>query len=226
MYSQVTFLSFTEMENQNGNNNNNGNYYYNGNNGGDNYYGELFIGPYCAKDGKSIHLGVFYDQGCTAHADSSLYSKRNYGANLPFASDSMVKTTECMSCKEVDRDNNNNNNNNNQNNNYYYQENYEVAELCEQSYETAVKCETNMNINYKDTTGCEYINTILPRLTQASRSSGVYGGKVSSGSSGAAGVFAWVFAMTTILFGAYAYFLYRKIKRGSAQMTSGGGNLA
>ena len=200
-----------------GNDNNNGNYYYNGNNNnGDNYYGQLFVGPYCASDGKSIHMGVFYDAGCSAVAPSKLYATRNYGASLPFSNEAIVSTSECMSCKQVDRDNNNN---------YYYEEELEPTELCEMAYETAVKCETKMNINYKDTSGCDYINTILPKLSSASRSSGIYGGKVgSSGNAGSA--FAWIFACTTIIFGAYAYFLYRKIKRGSAQMSAGNGNLA
>jgi cbb3-type cytochrome oxidase subunit 3 len=173
-------------------------------------------------------MGVFYDAGCSAIAPSKLYATRNYGASLPFSNEAIVSTNECMSCKQVDQDNNNNNNNNqnyNNGNGYYYEEEYETTELCEMAYETAVKCESNMKINYKDTSGCDYINTILPRLSSASRSSGIYGGKVgSSGNAGSA--FAWIFACTTILFGAYAYFLYRKIKRGSAQMSAGNGNLA
>ena len=77
----------------------------------------------------------------------------------------------------------------------------------------AVKCEAGMDVNYKDTSGCEYIKNILPRLTSASRTSSVVGGGSSGGT--AAVAFAWIFAATTILFGAYAYFLYRKIKRGA-----------
>jgi hypothetical protein len=217
------YLECQEMENGNGNNNNNNNnnQYANNYNQNGNYYGSLYIGPYCASDGHSINLGVFYDQGCTSHADISLYAKRNYGASLPFSSESMVKR-ECISCKQYEQNNNNNNNGNNNNGNYY--QNYEINEICEQSYESAVKCESAMSISYKDTTGCDYINNILPRLTSASKSAGVHGSLSASGN-GAAKAFAWIFAATTVLFGAYAYFLYRKIKRGGAAAMPSG-NLA
>jgi hypothetical protein len=205
------------MEGGDDNNNNNGNYYYNGNSGGDNYYGSLYIGPYCASDGKSIHLGVYYDQGCTSHAATSLYATRNYGVALPFSSEPIVALNECISCIEPDNDNDNDNNNNYQNN---YQS-YETSALCQAAYEGAVKCETGMSVTYPVTTGCEYIHTILPALSTASK-------QIMSGSTsvGTAGAFAWVFACTTALFGAYAYFLYRKIKRGGAQQMSTGGNMA
>ena len=217
------FLPSTEMENNNGNNNNNNQNANNYNNQNGNYYGSLYVGPYCSSDGHSIHLGVFYDQGCTNRADNNLYAKRNYGASLPFSSESLVKR-ECISCKQYEQnDNNNNNNNGNNNNGNYNYYNYEINEICEQSYETAVKCESGMSKNYKDTTGCDYINNILPRLTSASKSAGVYG-SLSASPGGAAKAFAWIFAATTILFGAYAYFLYRKIKRGGAGVPSG--NLA
>jgi hypothetical protein len=78
-----------------------------------------------------------------------------------------------------------------------------------------------MSVSYPDTSGCEYINSILPALSTAS--SQIMAGNTSGGS---AGVFAGLFACTTILFGAYAYFLYRKIKRGGVQQMSTGGNMA
>jgi len=216
----------TEMEENNNNNNGNGNnQYYNGNGNGDNYYGELFIGPYCANDGKSIHLGVFYDQTCTAKAKTSFYASRNYGEALPFSSEPIVNTKECMSCQEVDQDANNNDNNNNGNNNNNNQ-NYEVSELCAQSYEQAVKCEKGMSISYPDTNGCDYINSILPKLSSVSRNSGSFRVGNNGGKGNAGTVMAWIFGATTILFGAYAYFLYRKIKRGGIQQMTAGGNLA
>jgi hypothetical protein len=204
------------MEGGNNNNNNNQNYNGNYNGNGENYYGSYYIGPYCnPKDGKSIHLGVFYDQGCTAKADVSVYASKNYGKALPFA-DTPIVGTECNSCMQVDQNQNNNNNNNNNNQNNYQQE-YEVTELCEQSYEEAARCEEKMSIQWKDTSGCDYINNILPRLESASRSIGVTGAATTSGV--AAKAFAGIFAFTTVLFAAYAYFLYRKIKRGSVNLS-------
>jgi hypothetical protein len=111
----------------------------------------------------------------------------------------------------------NNNNNNNQN--------YEPNELCQQSYETAAKCESTGLTElqgqyfYADTTACDYINNILPKLDQASRSiksSSAAG--TSSGGSKAATAFAVIFAMTTLILGAYAFFLYRKIHRAKVNL--------
>jgi len=213
------YLECQEMEggNNNNNNNNNNGQNQNYNNGGENYYGSYYIGPYCnPKDGKSIHLGVFYDEGCTAKADSSVYAQKNYGNALPF-SDTPIVGTECISCKQVDQDaNNNNNQNQNNGQNYYQQQELEVSELCEQSYEEAARCEEKMDIQWKDTSGCDYINNILPRLESASRSMGVSG---ATGDGTAAKAFAGIFAFTTVLFAAYAYFLYRKIKRGSVNLS-------
>jgi len=198
------YLECQEMEMNNNNNNNN--------------YQAYYVGPYCASDGKSIKLGVFYDETCTAKAENGLeaYKTNNYGVALPFSDVSIIASGECMDCKAVDENaNNNNNNNNNNGNGYYYQEELEVTELCEQSYEMAARCEEKMEISYKDTSGCDYINNILPRLESASRS-------ISTGESEgkAAKAFAGVFAFTTVLFAAYAYFLYRKIKRGSVDLSA------
>ena len=187
----------------NNNNNNNNNY-------------QLFVGPYCASDGKSIRLGVFYDETCTTTAEEGLetWKTNNYGNELPFSTGSLIAHGECVDCKAVDEDANNNQNQN-QNQGYYYQEEYEVTELCQQSYEMAARCEEKMEIQYKDTSGCDYINNILPRLESASRSI-----STSSGSGKAAKAFAGIFAFTTVLFAAYAYFLYRKIKRGSVDLSA------
>ena len=212
----------TEMQNQNGNNNgNNGNqynYYNQGNNNAQQYYGNYFVGPYCSpKDHKSIHLGVFYDEACSAMADVSVYGQKNYGATLPFSKTSMV-SSGCISCLDEQNNNNGNNNNgnnqnngNNGNNQYYYGN---PKEMCTQMYEGAARCEKGMDLQYPDTTGCEYIHKILPRLESASQAI-VYGGN------GRAKGFAWLFGITTVVFGAYAYFLYRKIKRGSVSLNQG-----
>jgi hypothetical protein len=82
----------------------------------------------------------------------------------------------------------------------------------------AAKCETNLasylgQYYYTDTTGCNYINNILPNLEAATRK--ISGGKSASSiaGSGAATACAVIFAMTSMLLGAYAFFLYRKIHR-------------
>jgi len=217
------YLECAEMEDNNNNNNNqnqynqnqNGNQYnYNANG----YYGQYFIGPYCsAKDSKSIFLGVFYDESCVNQASTDVYGQKNYGATLPFSSEPIVTLDDCMSCKDVEQGNNNNNNGGN-NNGYYYAE---PNEFCAQTYEMSARCEKNMDIMYPDTSGCDYINNFLPRIQTASRS-------ISTASTGgtAGKALAWVFAATTVIFGAYAYFLYRKIKRGTVNLASQDGSMA
>jgi hypothetical protein len=92
----------------------------------------------------------------------------------------------------------------------------EPSESCTDLYENAAKCEAKMDISDKDETGCEFINTILPRLTAASKSSGSSKAKTGKGAT----AFAVIFGFTTCIFAAYAYFLYRKIKRGSVDLSS------
>jgi hypothetical protein len=79
------------------------------------------------------------------------------------------------------------------------------------------------NIGYPDTSGCEYIENILPRYEKAirgsSRRSDSTGGK-------AAVAFAWVFAITTVIFASYAFFLYRKLDRNRVDLSSTDGALA
>jgi hypothetical protein len=187
---------------QNNNNNNNGNAV------------AYYVGAYCSpKDGKSIHMAVFSDAGCiTKEADTTIFSA-NYGMDLPYTSTSMV-SSECIACAQTEANDNG-------------EENVVYEEICQQTYENAAKCETNMDSYYKDTSACDYIQNILPRLEAASRSINGGSSKTSaSGGSKAATAFAWVFAATTIMFGAYAYFLYRKIKRGSVALSSQDGAIA
>ena len=100
----------------------------------------------------------------------------------------------------------------------------EVNELCEQVYEQSAKCEANLDINWPDNNGCEYIQNILPRLEKATR--GVKSRRSTDSSGGAAVGFAWVFAITTIIFASYAFFLYRKLDRNRVDLSSSDGALA
>ena len=120
--------------------------------------------------------------------------------------------------------NNNNNQNNNNNNNWNYYQDLEVNELCDQIYEQSAKCESSLDISWPETSGCEYIENILPRLEKATRK--VKSGSSSSSTGGAAVGFAWVFAITTIIFASYAFFLYRKLDRNRVDLSSSDGALA
>eukprot|EP00542_Grammatophora_oceanica_P020919 CAMPEP_0194027736 /NCGR_PEP_ID=MMETSP0009_2-20130614/1818_1 /TAXON_ID=210454 /ORGANISM="Grammatophora oceanica, Strain CCMP 410" /LENGTH=394 /DNA_ID=CAMNT_0038666893 /DNA_START=53 /DNA_END=1237 /DNA_ORIENTATION=- len=200
------YMECQAVEGNNNNNNNNNNWNYN--NGDGAYYGELFVGPMCSSNGKSILLAAFYDEACSVPADSGIYESQNYGASLPYSTESLIKP-DCISCEQVDQDQNNNNNNNNNGNNNNNNNNgdVELKELCEQTYELAGRCESNLNIAYPDETGCNYINNILPKMEGATKS-------LSSGSGGkAAVVCAWVFGILTAILGVYAFLLYRRLKR-------------
>jgi hypothetical protein len=205
--------------NNNNNNNNNQNYNQNQNSGGIDMYRSYWIGPMCSeKDGKSIHMRVFYDAGCTSPAPTGVYEAFHYNSPLPYESSSIVTVGDCVSCIKVDRNanqNNNNNNNNNQN------QNQELAEICEQSYESAIKCETSQIGQYytADTNGCEFIDNILPRLEKASRKVSSSSKSSNGGGNAAATAFAVIFALTSAVLGAYAFFLYRKIHRAKVNLS-------
>lgn len=210
----------TELEGGN-NNNNNGNYYNygNSNSNGVDMYRQYWMGPSCAANGKSINLAVFLDAGCSTKAKSGVYEAFNYGASLPYEKESLIKANECISCEEEQEEDENENYN--YNNGYYEQQAGEVTELCQQTYESAAKCESGLsagNYFYPDTSGCDYIKNILPKLSSAT-SKVVAGG----GSSGPAVAFAVIFFLTSCVLGAYAFFLYRKIHRAKVNLAQSEG---
>ena len=229
--THTAFTHSTEVQFNNNNNNNNNNQNNNNQNNYNDaaYWYEYFMGPYCASDGKSILMRLYYDDGCTIVAkDNSVFYKRT-GMEMPYESSSIVPHGECFSCedpeqaREAEQQNyqQNNNGNNNNNGNWYYDA--EPSQLCQESYERAARCETGMNVAYPDETGCTFINSYLPKLEGASKS---FMKTTGSSSSKTAVVFAWLFGLSTVLFGAYAYFLYRKIKRGAVNLSSQDGALA
>ena len=198
------------MENNGNNNNNNNNNNYNYGNG-NYYYGSYYVGPYCP-DGKNIYMGLFYDQGCSAKADVAEFATRT-GSELPYASKSIVTEGECTACKYVENNDNNNDNG---------EENYQIMEFCSTTWYSAAHCEENMAITYPDSSACDYIKNILPRLAAASTSMNSSKSSSASKNGKAATAFAYIFAFTTVLFAAYAYFLYRKIKRGVVALSAQG----
>jgi len=88
--------------------------------------------------------------------------------------------------------------------------------LCEEAYELSAKCETNVaakNEYTKDERSCTYINSILPSLVS------VHNGKRTGGSATA---FAWVFLISTVAIGAYAFTLYSKLNDKTIDLSKGG----
>ncbi|KAL3944741.1 MAG: hypothetical protein SGBAC_001160 [Bacillariaceae sp.] len=217
------YLECREIENENGNNNNNNN--------NNQYQQQYFVGPVCS-NGFDINLAVFTDEGCSTKASGSgIYESMNYyGNSLPYEKESIV-SNDCIACKYVEQNNdgNDNNNNNNNNNNGNYEEEYEILELCENTYEDAAKCEKSLSGKYyNDDSGCDYINNILPTLEKATRSvTGSSGSRsVRSGDGSAATGWAVFFFLTAVVMSAYAFFLYRKIHRAKVNLSSSEGQLA
>mmetsp|Transcript_21072 Transcript_21072/g.23627 ORF Transcript_21072/g.23627 Transcript_21072/m.23627 type:complete len:382 (-) Transcript_21072:159-1304(-) len=184
------FMECREIENQNGNNNNNNN-----NNG-------YFVGPYCSSDGKSIHLGVFSDETCTTRASDEIYSKYNYGVELPYKSESIVKN-DCVSCLEVQEENDND-----------QQQDDEVSEMCQRAYEESGKCETKLkDINsyywYPKEDSCNFIHSVLPGLEKVKRTNGHPARTATA--------FAWLFGISSVALAAYVYLLREKLKDGKEE---------
>ncbi|KAL7548298.1 hypothetical protein ACHAWF_011583, partial [Thalassiosira exigua] len=227
------------MQNGGYNNNNNNqqaqgqqNYYYNGQNGNQNQNNnynqeqnmEFFVGPYCSANGKSILLGVFMDEMCSYEAPANTYEKFNYGKALPYSSTSIV-AHDCLSClkaEEEDENDNNNNNNNNGNNYNYNQNQAEVIETCQQLYEAAGKCESDLQVYgmYPNTMACEFIKGMSGGIIKKLANT------ITEVKNATPGVLAGVFAATTVAFGGLAYYMHKKVESAKVGLVYGEGHMS
>ena len=99
------------------------------------------------------------------------------------------------------------------NNNYNYEQNApETLEMCEELYQVSGRCETNLNIGYPDTSACEFISTILPKLEGASKNLGLYSG-IKNSNATVPIVCAWTFGVLSLALGVYSFLLYRRLRR-------------
>ncbi|KAG7361039.1 hypothetical protein IV203_036139 [Nitzschia inconspicua] len=160
----------------------------------------LFIGPYCSGQGGAIYLGGFLDEDCTKFAD-----KKNgvetfellSGMELPFASDNIIRTETCLSCQ-----NNANWEENGENNG----QNDEVADLCQEVYYSAGKCEGKLpsgTVAEPNNNACSYIDGI-----QTFRYDGVP--KAKSGNAGTT-FFITLLILAIVALGFYVYYLRRRL---------------
>lgn len=112
----------------------------------------LYLGPVCSEDGGSINLAVFTDEDCQYEHSSgeAVYEMLSGGVPLPYSTESLIEL-ECVSCLEPKE-------NGDQNDDDYEDED-EVSRFCEESFNEAARCETNLDTGYyyKDETGCNYI---------------------------------------------------------------------
>ncbi|KAL7475538.1 hypothetical protein ACHAW6_001449 [Cyclotella cf. meneghiniana] len=201
---------------QNGGNGQQNGYYNNYMNNGQGGKMEFFVGPYCSSNGKSIFLGVFMDETCSYEAPQGIYSKLNYGQSLPYSSESLIGSS-CVSCMEPQNYDNNNNGD--------QQDEDKVLEVCERLYEQSGKCETNLaalnsaNGQYPNTYGCDFIKGL-----KASGKTRISFQQVSKSVTPKA--LAGVFAATTVIFGATAYYLGKKLQRSNVNLVSENGTMA
>ena len=168
---------------------------------------EYYIGPYCAEQGGSIYLGLFYDETCTTFADNkggSYTFETLSGQELPYASKSII-TNDCLSCKQL------NNGDNNNNNNYYG-----VSDVCEQIYQEAGKCEKQLYssgiVEYPNQNACNYIKGI-----KVVRKDGIIT-QVGSKADKTASIFIGIFVVAFVLLAAYVYYLKTKLDRVSINL--------
>jgi hypothetical protein len=178
-----------EDNNNNNNNNNNQNY------GQATEYVQYYVGVECTSSG--VFAGTFTDSMCSKKAPSGTYETYTGGYSLPTKA---LVSYDCISCKEAsDQDNNNQ-----YGNDYYDQDS--VSDSCEELYQDAGKCESNVkDATYPDTSGCELIHTTLPKLDRAF--------SASMGSTPASVVLAWVFGLSCVGMAGYIYTLHIKNKK-------------
>jgi hypothetical protein len=157
---------------------------------------QYFVGPTCI-DGRFIHLQLYSDETCSTKAENDVYVGST-GTALPYSFGTgtpLVLYNDCLSCiKQIDK---NDKNNNNGNNGYY---DYVAAELCQRSVEAAAKCEANMESEFAEVSGCEFIHAVLPRIESLSTPTNVTTIVHSpTDESNTMEILAWTFGSTTIL---------------------------
>ncbi|KAL7516301.1 hypothetical protein ACHAWX_001329 [Stephanocyclus meneghinianus] len=167
---------------------------------------KYYVGAYCAENGGHIFLGLFTDDTCSQPADSSAGAKTfatlSNGKSLPY-SDTTLIGTECMSCKETQQANEQNaaeggNDANDADN---------IKESCENLYQAAGKCESDLGISSPNNNGC----TFMEGITIWRKNGAVI--RSASTKNVTASVFIGLFACSFVLLGGYSYYLKMKLDR-------------
>lgn len=112
---------------------------------------EYFLGPVCSNN--AIYLAVFSDEECQTAVSNDIYYNLagSYHPNMEGGTEgSLVSSGVCTSCLEPA--------NADEQNDDDYNDPDEVNRFCEEIYNGAAKCETNMqNLYSKNVNGCNYI---------------------------------------------------------------------
>lgn len=167
---------------------------------------EYFMGPYCAEQGGAIFLGLFTDEACTVFADEYGGTETYYsiaGEDMPYGAESVVGM-ECVSCKEPVEANEDGDD---------AEDEDEVIEMCEEIYQQAGKCESNLGIENANSAACTYMEGI-----KIVRKNGVVEAKSASANK-TASVFIGLFVVAFVLLAAYVYYLRTKLDRASINLS-------
>lgn len=232
------YVACQEIEqNDNGNNNNN--------NGEAVVY---YAGAMCASSGSRIKIGVFTDEYCSTLAEnmdieSMLYGENGYMKLSYHNMKSVFPENDCVASCLAENENDNNQNDEDGN-----QQAAETAEICQNLYEAAGKCESQHGFSamksYNNNGGnsyynqerneeavCNYMQNVISGIFDTSGNIYVYGGRSTTGG-GAATTGGQKFALTFFILGSaglagYAAMLHQQLTKGAkASLANQGGAMA
>lgn len=159
---------------------------------------QYYLGPYCAKQGGAIYMGLFTDDTCTEYADDTAgvttFTELT-GQSLPYSAESLVGM-DCISCAEQNDEMEENGGDTDT-----------VGDQCANIYSVAGKCETSLPDNMvetKNTNGCSFIDGI-----KIVRADGLVA--TSSKKSAVATAFIVIFAMLFCAMAFYVWYLRKRI---------------
>lgn len=168
---------------------------------GETYY----IGLYCADQGGNIFLGMFTDDRCTNFADKNAgrttYKGLTGGQELPYSDYSMVRS-DCVSCEDQEEQRDGDENDDDA------EAEALISEACQEVYQAAGKCETQMEESGPSTlnqNACYYMEGI-----QIIRRDGIIDTSFSRPNK-VASFFIFLFAVSFVLLGAIIYYFRMKL---------------
>jgi len=115
---------------------------------------KYYVGLKCSDDGEQVNIGIFTDKYCTDEIGSEVSIAA--AENLPYQNDTII-TEDCVHCTQKYDE---------QEVNYGYdddEEEAEASEMCLVVYRESTKCETDLDIYYPTTDGCELIENLYLR---------------------------------------------------------------
>jgi len=210
----------------------------------DNYGNSLYAGAMCAFSGTRITIGIFTDEECSNY-DSTLevenYLQNDDGYNIKLSYHLLKQTfaaDECVaSCLQEDENQNNNNGDDDG-------EEPETAEICQELYEAAGKCEKDHGfesqiVNYDNYDNqvrneelvCDFISSVQAGTYDQTGEIVVNGGRTTtegwSNTTGGQKFGLTFFILGTVGLAGYAVMLHSQLNKGAkADLSQQGGAMA